>query len=245
MILLKGNLWEIKVTAKKGRGIFAAKDIPGGIIVGDYIGKVMRTAIDDVAESDGLYLMYYSDQASILPSNLQEPGVHLINHACNPNCWMYIYRGHTLFFTLRLIFCGEELTISYLLSPRDALCNPCMHECYCGSDNCLKTMHLTAAQYDTWSNFSKKQSKKTKRAKIRYGKNLAAFISYPKKIPDNSIYRLMGFAGKPPITLDDKKIPSVKDVRKMIRKTGKTINLPRLKKTILGVENNQIISVLL
>lgn len=230
---------------KKGKGIFAKKDIPGGIVIGDYIGKVMRTAADVITKNEKLYLTYYSDHASILPDNLQSPGVHLINHACDPNSWMYIYHGHTLFFTLRRIFKGEELTISYLLSPLDEFCNPCAHKCRCGSNNCLLTMHLSKDRYNAWRIFNDRAVRQTKRASIRYGKNLAVLSSYPKKIPDHPIYRLTGFLGQPPITLNVSKIPGVSDIRKMIRTTGRTINLPKIGKKILGVENNQIISVLL
>ena len=116
MILLGQGSTQIKETARTGRGLYTEIDLKAGTAIGDYIGKVVRTAEFVTNEDDvGLYLMYYHDQASIYPNDLKGNGIHLINHSCTPNSWLFSYRGHTLFFTLRRIFPGEELTVSYLL----------------------------------------------------------------------------------------------------------------------------------
>lgn len=242
MILLADDSWEIKNTNNTGRGIFAKKDIAPGIVIGDYIGKVIKTAIDDITEKDeGLYLMYYHNHASIYPTNLLSPGIHLINHACFPNCWMFIYKGHTLFFTLRHIFKGEELTVSYLLSP-DTSCNPCTHVCTCESNRCSQTMHMSKDLFEKWSTFSEAQAKQTKRARIRYGHELPRLPSYPNTIANHPIYSLFGTTEKSSISLDNKKLPAAKTLRRLIRETGRTIQFPTLKIRILGVQNDVIIS---
>jgi len=136
MFLLGKDFWQIKKTNKKGNGVFAKKNILQGTVISDYLGKVIKMSEYDLdLDKDGLYLMYFSDRAGIYP-DLTTPGPHLINHSCTPNCWMYIYRGHTLFFALRDIKPGEELTISYLLSPKDESCNNCTHVCKCDSEFC-------------------------------------------------------------------------------------------------------------
>jgi uncharacterized protein len=164
MILLPDGSWEIKTTEKKGRGIFAAKDITPGTVIGDYIGRVIKTAEEDTSQKDGLYLMYYHDYASLYPTDIHASGIHLINHSCAPNCWIFTYKGHTLFFTLRKIFAGEELTASYLLSP-DAFCDPCGHTCRCGSAFCTRTMHLPEKQFKKWNAFAEEQGKENKACK--------------------------------------------------------------------------------
>lgn len=242
MILLPPDSWEIKTTEKKGRGIFATKDIPAGTVVGDYIGKVIKTAEEDTYEKDeGLYLMYYHDYASLYPLDIKAPGVHLINHACAPNCWMYTYKGHTLFFTLRHIFAGEELTVSYLLSP-DITCDPCTHTCKCEGLICYQTMHLSKERFEIWNEVNIELSNKTKRERIRYGKELPKITAYPKKIPDNPVYLLAGSSEQPSLTLEDKALPSTKILRKTIRESGKTLLFPALKIKVLGIENNKVIS---
>lgn len=191
MFLLEDDWWQIKVTREKGLGVFAKKEIKEGIIIGDYLGKVIRTADYDLdRDKKGLFLMYFTDEASIYP-NLNKPGIHLLNHSCTPNCWIYTYCGHTLFFALRKINPGEELTISYLLSPKDETCNPCTHICKCSSKFCSGTMHLSRDKYEKWQKFQNEEKKKSKKPKVVFGKNLPKLTSYPKTIPDNPIYTLI------------------------------------------------------
>jgi len=187
MFLISRDSWQIKKTKQKGLGVFAKKEIKEGIVIGDYLGKVIKTVeYDQDLDKDGLFLMYYSDEASIYP-DLTKPGTHLLNHSCSPNCWIYAYRDHTLFFTLRNISPGEELTISYLLSPKDD-CDPCTHTCKCQSEFCTGTMHLSKTRYAKWQKFQRMQKKKTKVAKVTFGKNLPKLNSYPKQVPNNPIY---------------------------------------------------------
>lgn len=188
MFLLADDYWQIKKTKEKGYGVFAKRQIKAGTTIGDYLGKVIKTAEYDLAsDKKGLYLMYFSDQASIYP-NLKKPGIHLLNHSCTPNCWIYTYHGHTLFFALRKIKAGEELTISYLLSPLEDTCKNCPHTCKCKSKFCTGTMHLSKAKYEKWQKWQNLKKKKTKTPKTIFGKNLQKLTSYPKTIPNNPIY---------------------------------------------------------
>ncbi|MFA6532769.1 MAG: SET domain-containing protein-lysine N-methyltransferase [Patescibacteria group bacterium] len=191
MFLLKDDSWEIKKTKEKGYGVFSKKEIKAGTVISDYLGKIINIAEYDLEkDKKGLYLMYLTDQASIYP-DLTKPGPHLLNHSCRPNCWIYIYRGHTLFFALRKIKPGEELTISYLLSPKDETCNPCTHDCKCDSKFCTGTMHLSKDKYKRWQKFLNKEKQKTKMVKFIFGKNLQKLTSYLKTIPYNPIYTMM------------------------------------------------------
>lgn len=191
MFLLTNDFWKIKKTKSKGLGVFAKKKIKAGTIIGDYLGKVINIAEYDLdRDKNGLFLMYYSDQAGIYPDT-KKPGLHLVNHACRPNCWMYIYHGHILFFARQEIEPDEELTIAYLLSPKDDMCNPCTHVCMCGSDNCTGTMHLSPDKYKKWQAFQNLEKKKTRTVKVKFGKNLPKLNHYPKTIRNNPIYALI------------------------------------------------------
>lgn len=190
MFLLKDDFWEVKKTREKGYGVFTKKEIKAGTVIGDYLGKVINiTEYDLDLDKKGLYLMYYTDQASIYP-DLTKPGPHLINHSCTPNCWIYIFHGHTLFFALRKIKPGEELTISYLLSPKDKTCNPCNHNCKCESKFCTGTMHLSKDKYKRWQKFQDEEKKKTRITKFVFGKNLEKLKSYPKTIPKSLHFQI-------------------------------------------------------
>ncbi len=191
MFLLPSDYWQIQKTKEKGKGVFAKKKIRAGTIIGDYLGKVIKTAEYDVTkDTEGLYLMYYTDHASIYP-NVAKPDIHFLNHSCEPNCWMYIYRGHTLFFALGDIHVGEELTISYLLSPKDDTCKPCTHVCHCSSVYCTGTMHLTKEKYEKWQRFLKIEKKKTRIAPFTFGKNLKRLKEYPKIHFTHPIYKAL------------------------------------------------------
>jgi len=191
MFLLRNSDWEVKKTKEKGFGIFSKKEIKARTVISDYLGKIINIAEYDLdLDKKGLYLMYFTDQASIFP-DLTKPGPHLLNHSCKPNCWIYIYHGHTLFFTLRKIKPGEELTISYLLSPKDETCNPCTHDCKCGSKFCTGTMHLSKTKYERWQKFQNNEKKKTRIAKFVFGKNLPKLRFYPKNVPNALIYQII------------------------------------------------------
>ncbi len=188
MFLISNDFWEIRGAGHKGNGVFTKKKISAGTVIGDYLGTVINIAEYDLEnDKKGLYMMSYADQAGIYP-DFTKPGLHLINHSCEPNCWMYTYHAHTLFFALREIKAHEELTISYLLSPKDEMCNPCTHDCRCESAQCTGTMHLPKDKYDLWQKFQNSQMKKTKTAPFVFGEDLPKLDSYPTSIPVKSIY---------------------------------------------------------
>ena len=244
MILLSDNAWEIRYTPQKGRGIFATQAIAPGTIISDYLGRVIKTAEEDTREKTlGLYLMYYHDYASIYPVDIASPGAHLLNHSCTPNAWITIYKGHTLFFALRKIFAGEEITISYLLPPTTT-CQTCTHVCSCESMFCTGTMHLSPERFQQWNAFSEIQAMQTKRARIRYGQTLAQLTDYPKSIPDHPIHTLYGnLAEKTEIMMQEEMLPR-EELRKRIRQTGKILLFPKLQTKVLGIDNEQIITEL-
>lgn len=241
MILLDDTFWEVKNTKEKGRGIYAKKDIAPGTVIGDYIGKVIRTAEEDTSDKDGLYLLYYHDYASLYPEDTTAIGIHLVNHSCTPNSWIYTYKGHTLFFALRKIHPGEEITISYQLSPSD-FCKPCIHACHCGSEFCTGTMHLSQETFSIWNSFNESEAKKSKRAPIRYGKLLPKLKEYPGTIKDNTIYTLYGAVSMQPAMYNDAQIPTVDDLRKRIRQTGRMLYFPKVRTLIYGIKENQAVS---
>src|SRR5206468_2384038 len=104
------------------------------------------------------------------------------------------------------------------------------------------TMHLSQDFFDKWDTFETEQAKKTKRARIRYGTVLPKLDHYPELIPDDPIYTLIGSSHQPSLILENQTLPTIQEVRKIIRETGKTLELPFLKTKIFGIENGVIIS---
>lgn len=242
MFLIPKDSWEIRTTAKKGRGIFALKDIGAGVVIGDYLGKVILESEEEKYEKKhGFYSMWYHNDVSIFPDP-KKPGIHLVNHSCAPNCWMYTYKGHTLYSAIRKIFKGEELTISYLIGPQDDECKPCSDICRCESDFCAQTMHMPEKYYNAWIAYDDNREKKSKGKRVKLNTQLPHLKSYPKSIRDNQLYILIGNEKKKPGIYSDKKLPSVLEIRARIRETGKPLHFNKLNLTVYGVTNNLLIS---
>ena len=64
-------------------------------------------------------------------------GMQYVNHSCTPNTFLRIVRGHVIFFALRDIEPGEELTLDYVESY-----HPDTYRCRCKSPGCRGTMNL-------------------------------------------------------------------------------------------------------
>lgn len=239
---MQDDSWEVRDSGKKGKGVFVKQILEPGVIIGDYTGKVIPMAHEnDYGKDEHLYLMYYSDEALIYP-DLKKPGIHLLNHSCTPNCWMYTYKGHTLFFTLRRTFPGEELTVNYLLSPLDKSCKNCTHSCDCREVICFQSMHLSEARYDKWSEFHDAEQAKTTADPVEMNKQLSPLKEYPKSIADDPIYTLFGSKIVEPLILDMGKLLSIAELREIIRETGQKIRFPKLDLEVLGIHEDLIIS---
>lgn len=153
MFLIPKDCFEIKISKNKGRGVFAKKKIKAKTIIGEYTGERVEIEKYDLEQDkQGLYLMFLNDKYAIYP-DLSTEDIHLINHSCEPNCWILNAKSKVYFFALRDIDKREELTISYLLPPKDKTCNPCNHNCYCGSKKCSGTMHQTIKEFNRSQKF--------------------------------------------------------------------------------------------
>jgi hypothetical protein len=241
MFLLPNDYWEVRETPNKGRGVFAKKDISAGTVIGDYLGKIIHDDDDyELQEEYGFYSLSYTDDTSIWPDP-EKPGIYLINHSCTPNTYILSYYGHTIYFALRKIFKGEELTVSYLMSPADADCDPCEHDCHCGSMLCTSTMHMTQASFDAWNKFDDEMLKKYPFQPTPIGGELQKLSEYPKIVADYPVHPLYGALDHEPLNLDDTKLPAINDLRKIIRSTGQKLFFKKLKKYVLGIADQKII----
>jgi hypothetical protein len=247
MFLLPKDTWEMHTRTftdndktKRNRGIFAKKDIAAGSIIGDYIGLIIpEKEEDDYEDGTEMYLMYYDEGVTIFP-NPEQPGIHVLNHSCEPNSWMYTYKGHTLYFALRKIFKGEELTVSYQLSPLEDDCEPCIHTCHCHTPSCTGTMHMEQKKYDIWRAFDDAETEKTKTAPAPVKQQLSLLDQYPEEIKDDPVYKLFGAPHQKPKSMPDEKLPSLKTIRKEIRTSGRMLSFPKLHITIRGTEGKDI-----
>ncbi len=240
MILIPQTDWELRNTEKKGRGIFATKDILPGTIIGDYLGVIMPDS-EISEEVHGLYDMHFSDTTAIV-ADPKEIGVHIINNSCAPNCDTYTYKSHVLFFALRHIFAGEELSISYYLEPPEKghICN---HPCFCNTPVCRGTMHVSEEVTRQIHAFILKEEEKfPSEIEIPVGGRLTALSEYPAFIEDDEFYDLFGDFQQESVAQEDSELPTILEIRKRIRESGRRLLFNKLRLEVDGFMNHLLIA---
>lgn len=245
MFFIPQSWYTIKILKKKGRGVFALRDIPAGTVLGDYTGKLVRPEDED-EEKEGLYTIEGGERYDIL-ADPKEKGLHCINHSCAANSGIYPYRGHMLFITVRKIFKGEEITINYMLgkAEKDEPMTCEEHACYCASKFCTGTMHDAEETFATWHQFLKKQfGPAYKKLPAAYGAQIPLLDIYPASIEMDypKIHNLFGSEKKSPESYTDASLPSLAELRKRIHETGRRINFPKLGITVDGIKNGFLLA---
>ncbi|OGK40507.1 hypothetical protein A3A74_02860 [Candidatus Roizmanbacteria bacterium RIFCSPLOWO2_01_FULL_35_13] len=242
MFLLPDSYIEIKKTGKKGRGVFAKKDVRAGTIIGDFLGKIVNDEEADKLEKKyGLYATYFDEYRSIFP-NLKQNGVHLINHSCMPNCDVYPYEAHLLFFAARYIFAGEELTISYgIEGPSTA--KDTNYPCFCDSLLCNGTMFIAKKNREEIEAFFEKKLNIFAKI-IKTNTVLKKLSAYPEHIQDFDFINLYANLDKKPYVLKSHKLPNLEENRKIMRQTGRIIYFYKLQIKIIAVNKLVVISQL-
>jgi len=247
MFLLPKDSYQIKKTKKKGRGVFALKHIPAGTLIGDYIGRVVNdTEAQELEEKygQGCYSFeYVGEDVSLFPVDLKEVGVHLINHSCAGNCSVSDHGGHNIFFALRHIFPGEEITFDYEFDPES---DGSVSYCFCDSPFCRGTMYARFDKPSLRKKAKKSRKKKTKEPKYhvhKVGEILLPLAKYPKAIKDNHTkYNIFANLKVPSLVIPSKKLPPVKELREMMRLTGRRLKFSELNLTILAVVDDHLVA---
>ena len=121
-----------------GNGCFATIRFRRGQKIAEYTGERIpdREAIKRARKRRILRICDIDGRWSIDGSRGGN-GTHYINHSCEPNAYMKTIYGHVLFFALRDIRSGEEITIDYELT-----LHPDSKRCRCGAKNCRGTINV-------------------------------------------------------------------------------------------------------
>jgi len=121
---------------KKGRGLYATKDIKENTRIIDYVGKIITKKQTEESEkfdnSKAIYLFNLNNRYD-LDGDVSWNTARLINHSCSNNC---DYNGTGLklwVVAIKDIKKGEELTCDYGFGYDE---NYRQFRCKCGSINC-------------------------------------------------------------------------------------------------------------
>ena len=119
------------------RGVYALERIPARHKVIEYTGeKISRRETKKRGQGDITYLFTLDDYWTI-DGAVGGSGAEIINHSCDPNLYTWIFRGHILYMSKRVIRPGEELTVDYLFSDKiDKV------PCYCRAKDCRGVINL-------------------------------------------------------------------------------------------------------
>lgn len=119
-----------------GKGCFATIHFPARRKIAEYTGERITDA-EAVRRSRRRKLRICAlDEDWSIDGSRGGNGTHYINHSCQPNAYMTMNRGHVLFFALRDIQPGEEITIDYIVTMHDD-----KKRCTCGAEKCRGTIN--------------------------------------------------------------------------------------------------------
>ena len=118
-------------------GMYAGEKIPKGRKIIEYTGeKCNRRETKIRAEREFNYL-FTLDSYWTIDGSVGGSGAEYINHCCEPNVESRIVKGHVLYFAMRDIKPGEELTLDYRFGSEVE-----QHKCGCGAKACRGTINL-------------------------------------------------------------------------------------------------------
>jgi SET domain-containing protein len=136
-----------------GNGVFAARDLPAGVRLVQYRGRVITQAqadrrYDGSSDSGHTFLFILNDDY-VIDANFDGNAARWINHSCSPNCEAVIdehasdrRRDRVFIETIRPIKAGEEISYDYGIV-LDEPYTPRLKkiwECRCGSRKCTGTI---------------------------------------------------------------------------------------------------------
>ncbi len=119
-------------------GVHAAESIPANRKVIEYVGeRISRVETKRRANTNEFNYLFTLDKYWTIDGSVDGSGAQFINHSCEPNLISRIVKGHILYYSLRDIKKGEELTIDYHFA-HDVDRVPCA----CGATRCRGTINL-------------------------------------------------------------------------------------------------------
>jgi len=136
---------EVRHSSVHGHGVFAARELPPGALVGVYAGR--RYAAHEafaMAWDDGLTYLFGLSDGTLIDGAQDGNATRHLNHACEPNCEAveeYADDGPLTvrIETIKAIRVGEELFLDYALDI-DAGDDPADYPCRCGLARCRGTL---------------------------------------------------------------------------------------------------------
>ena len=138
---------EVRESPLHGLGVFAARRIPRGTRIIEYLGERVSHAeadrrYEDKDAGDAHTFLFIVDEHTVIDAGVGGNEARFINHACDPNCESVIENRRVFIEALRAIEPGAELTYDYQIQrePDDPPDVDAIFACRCGSKRCRGSM---------------------------------------------------------------------------------------------------------
>lgn len=146
--VLRTSPWvQVKRSKIHGKGVFAAKRIPRGTRVIEYLGERISHAEADARyehldPADNHTFLFIVDKKIVIDAGVGGNAARYINHSCDGNCESVIEDRRVFIEATRTIEAGEELGYDYEIGrePDDPPNIDEIFACRCGSRKCRGTM---------------------------------------------------------------------------------------------------------
>jgi SET domain-containing protein len=143
----KPTLIEVRESPIAGLGVFAARRIPRGTRIIEYVGQRISSAeadarYDDDAMDQHHTVLFAVDDDVVIDAAVGGNEARFINHACAPNCEAVNEDGRIYIEALGDIAPGAELLYDYSLA-RDEPWDDAwaeLYACRCGAPTCRGTI---------------------------------------------------------------------------------------------------------
>ena len=140
-------LIEVRASPLHGLGVFAARRIPRGTRVIEYLGERVSHAeadrrYDHKDAGDSHTFLFIVDERTVIDAGIDGNEARFVNHSCEPNCESVIENQRVYIDAIRTIEPGEELTYDYQIK-READDPPdidAIFACRCGVEGCRGSM---------------------------------------------------------------------------------------------------------
>ncbi len=128
---------EIRESKIHGRGVYALERIPPKHKVIEYTGERISRRETKRRGAGSITYLFTLDDYWTIDGAVGGSGAEIINHCCDPNLYAWIFKGHILYMSRRLIRPGEELTVDYRFSDKVGKVR-----CRCGAGACRGTINV-------------------------------------------------------------------------------------------------------
>ena len=145
--LTTSELIEVRRSDVHGLGVFAAKRIPKGTPIIEYVGeRVSHDEADRRYEekdaNDSHTFLFIVDSKTVIDAGVDGNDARFFNHSCDPNCESTVEKRRVYIEAIRDIEAGDELTYDYQIHREDDDPDNIdeVFACRCGFAQCRGTM---------------------------------------------------------------------------------------------------------